>query len=109
MYDKMIMLDCGVHMGFNDMRKYPDLDRLQKNRDMNPERKKTEDLIDLVLISHFHLDHVGALPYFTEQYNYRGKVVMTTPTMAIVPYMLEDFRRVITDIKFTDNKHKYNK
>jgi hypothetical protein len=36
---------------------------------------------------------------------------MTTPTMAIVPYMLEDFRRVILDVKFvnkTENQSKYN-
>lgn len=24
------------------------------------------DIIDAVFITHFHLDHVGALPYFTE-------------------------------------------
>ena len=53
-------------MGYNDMRKYPDLDILYKNRDMNPQKKKVDQLIDLVLISHFHLDHVGALPYFTQ-------------------------------------------
>ena len=28
MYDKMIMLDCGVHMGFNNMQKYPDINKL---------------------------------------------------------------------------------
>jgi integrator complex subunit 11 len=36
---------------------------------------------------------------------------MTTPTMAIIPYMLEDFRRVILDIKFVsknDHQNKYN-
>ncbi len=31
---------------------------------------------------------------------------MTTPTMAIVPYMLDDFRRVITDVKFVDKDKK---
>jgi glyoxylase-like metal-dependent hydrolase (beta-lactamase superfamily II) len=29
-------------------------------------------LIDLVIISHFHLDHCGSLPYFTEVMGYDG-------------------------------------
>ena len=50
--------------------------------------------VDLVLITHFHLDHCGALPYFTEHVGYSGPVVMTMPTKALLPYMLEDYRRV---------------
>lgn len=50
--------------------------------------------IDLVLISHFHNDHCGALPYFTEQYGYDGPIIMTHPTKAIIPLMLEDARRI---------------
>jgi integrator complex subunit 11 len=52
------------------------------------------DVIDLVLISHFHLDHCGALPYFTEAIGYSGPIVATPPTKAIIPLMLEDFRKV---------------
>jgi integrator complex subunit 11 len=73
---------------------------------MNPTNKPSNSLIDLVLISHFHLDHVGALPYFTEQFNYQGEVLMTTPTSAIVPYMLEDFRRVMNDVKFSSKNDR---
>jgi len=50
--------------------------------------------VDLVLISHFHNDHCGALPYFTEQYGYDGPVIMTHPTKAIIPLMLEDARKI---------------
>lgn len=50
--------------------------------------------IDLVLISHFHNDHCGALPYFTEQFGYEGPIVMTHPTKAIIPLMLEDARKI---------------
>ena len=66
------------------MRKYPDF-------------KQLDSTIDLVLISHFHLDHCGALPYFSELIGYDGPIVMTTPTKAIFPYMLEDFRKLIID------------
>lgn len=63
--------------------------------------------IDCVLITHFHLDHCGALPYFTEICGYKGEILMTTPTRAILPYMLEDFRKVILDTTHT-NSSKIN-
>jgi integrator complex subunit 11 len=52
-----------------------------------------------VLITHFHLDHCGALPFFTEHHckGYDGPVVMTMPTKALLPYMLEDYRKVWND------------
>lgn len=38
--------------------------------------------------SHFHLDHCGALPYFTEMCGYDGPIYMTHPTKAICPILL---------------------
>ena len=92
------MLDCGIHMVQDQ--KFPDFDFLKqcdfaKNKylNVNSENYYTE-LIDLVIITHFHLDHCGALPYFTENIGYNGQVLATTPTKAILPLMLEDFRKV---------------
>ena len=48
-----------------------------------------------MLITHFHLDHCGALPYFTEMIGYNGPIYMTLPTKAIAPILLEDMRKVI--------------
>ena len=45
-------------------------------------------------MGHFHLDHCGALPYFTEMVGYDGPVVMTHPTKAIIPLMLDDYMKV---------------
>lgn len=56
---KNIMLDCGMHMGFNDERRFPDFSYIVSEG-------PTTNHIDCVIISHFHLDHCGALPYFTE-------------------------------------------
>ena len=56
-----------------------------------------DEQIDVVLITHFHLDHCGALPYLTEMVGYSGPIFMSLPTKAIVPLMLEDFRRISTD------------
>ncbi|TKY69231.1 Cleavage and polyadenylation specificity factor subunit 3-II [Spatholobus suberectus] len=44
-----------------------------------------------------HLDHVGALVYFTEVCGYNGPVYMTYPTKALAPLMLEDYRKVMVD------------
>ena len=49
--------------------------------------------------SHFHLDHCGALPYFSEMCDYHGPIYMTHPTKAICPILLEDFRRIAVDKK----------
>ena len=32
-------------------------------------------MIDCLLLSHFHLDHCGAIPYLTEKANYKGPIV----------------------------------
>ena len=77
------------------MQKYPDYKYICGDRDIN-------DVVDLVIITHFHLDHCGALPYLTEQFKYKGPILATTPTKAMVPYMLEDFRKVSSDIKKED-------
>ena len=51
--------------------------------------------IDVLLVTHFHLDHCGSLAYFTETCGYDGPVYMTHPTRAIVPVMLEDCPKVM--------------
>lgn len=105
-----VMFDCGVNMIYNDSRKFPDF-RMIENKDATVQDKNiyanivnttdcnfTESL-DLIIISHFHLDHCGALPYFTEICKYKGPILMTQPTKAILPVTLEDFRRIISDMK----------
>ena len=51
----------------------------------------------MVLISHFHLDHCGALPLLTEKFGFKGPVVMSPPTRALLPYMLDDFRKIFSN------------
>lgn len=29
-YEKLIMLDCGLHMGVNDLTRYPDFDKIKQ-------------------------------------------------------------------------------
>mmetsp|Transcript_62987 Transcript_62987/g.144945 ORF Transcript_62987/g.144945 Transcript_62987/m.144945 type:complete len:633 (-) Transcript_62987:470-2368(-) len=48
----------------------------------------------MCLVTHFHLDHSGALPYFVNRTHFQGKVLMTHATRAICPYLWHDYARV---------------
>ncbi|XP_049852063.1 integrator complex subunit 11-like [Schistocerca gregaria] len=87
---KNIMFDCGMHMGYNDERRFPNFKYLSPEGNF-------DQVIDCVIISHFHLDHCGALPYFTEMCGYSGPIVMTYPTKSVCPILLEDFRKIIVE------------
>ncbi|XP_076365193.1 integrator complex subunit 11 isoform X2 [Tachypleus tridentatus] len=90
------MLDCGMHMGYNDERRFPDFSFITQEGPLN-------DHLDCVIISHFHLDHCGALPFMSEMIGYSGPVYMTHPTKAICPILLEDYRKITVDKKGETN------
>jgi len=80
--DKKIMLDCGIHPGLTGMDALPFVDMIEA------------DEIDLLLISHFHLDHAGALPWFLQKTTFKGKCYMTHATKAIFFWLLSDYIKV---------------
>lgn len=51
--------------------------------------------LDAVVVSHAHLDHMGALPLLTK-YGYQGPFYMTEPTLYLLTILLEDFYNVET-------------
>ncbi|ETV96208.1 hypothetical protein, variant 1 [Aphanomyces invadans] len=79
---KTIMLDCGVHPGYSGHGSLPYFDSVEAEE------------IDLLLITHFHIDHVAGLPHFTEKTGFKGRIFMTHPTKAVMQMMLRDFLRV---------------
>ncbi|XP_060645949.1 cleavage and polyadenylation specificity factor 73 [Drosophila sulfurigaster albostrigata] len=79
---KKIMLDCGIHPGLTGMDALPYVDLIEA------------DEIDLLFISHFHLDHCGALPWFLMKTNFRGRCFMTHATKAIYRWMLSDYIKI---------------
>lgn len=89
------MLDCGMHMGYTDERRFPDFSYIVPG--------PITSHIDCVIISHFHLDHCGALPYMSEMVGYTGPIYMTHPTKAIAPILLEDMRKVAVERKGDSN------
>lgn len=79
-----ILLDCGIHPGYDGLNGLPFFDNLE------PEN------VDVLLITHFHLDHAASLPYFTERTGFRGRIFMTHPTKAVIRLLLVDYVRLMT-------------
>ncbi|KAF4519085.1 hypothetical protein B566_EDAN001677 [Ephemera danica] len=79
---KKIMLDCGIHPGLSGMDALPFVDLIEA------------DEIDLLLVSHFHLDHCGALPWFLQKTSFKGRCFMTHATKAIYRWLLSDYIKV---------------
>lgn len=76
------MLDCGMHPGREGIQSLPYFDVISPKD------------IELLLVTHFHVDHCAGLPYFTEKTDFNGKIYMTHPTKSIYNYVLLDFVKV---------------
>lgn len=77
--NRQILLDCGCHPGREGIDSLPFFDAIENIA-----------AIDLVLITHFHIDHCAALPYFTEKTQFQGKIFMTHATKAVMKLLLSD-------------------
>lgn len=102
-----VMLDCGVHMNHKDNEsRYPDFRKyLKLPKDTSNENvgKLLSEKIDAVLVTHMHLDHLGAVPYLTEKLKYSGPVIMSSPTKALGSIVLVDFFRNMSDSDSQNN------
>ena len=74
-----IQLDCGIHPGMSDFAALPFVDLIDA------------ESLDLLLITHFHLDHCGALPWLLNKTGFRGRCFMTHATKAIYRMLLSDY------------------
>lgn len=89
---RTIMLDCGIHPAYSGLAALPFFDQIDPAQ------------VDLVLVTHFHLDHAASLPYFMEKTLFRGKVYMTHPTRAIYKWLLSDYVKVSNMASATNEK-----
>lgn len=76
------MLDCGIHPAKSGLDSLPFFDSI-----------RAED-VDVILVTHFHLDHCGALPYFCNQTAFKGRIFMTSATKAFYKMVMNDFLRI---------------
>jgi len=84
---KTIMLDCGILPSFVGLEALPLY--LSEGAGVDPAS------IDIIFITHFHLDHCAALPHFTERMRgFKGRIFATHPTVAVMQMILRDFIKV---------------
>lgn len=80
--EKNIMVDCGVFQGSKELR-----DKNWKDLPIDSNN------IDIVLLTHAHLDHSGYLPKLVQN-GFRGKIIGTAPTLAITRIILLDSGKI---------------
>lgn len=79
---KNVLFDCGIHPAYSGMNALPFFDMIDPST------------IDVLLITHFHLDHAASLPYFLEKTGFKGRVFMTHATKAVYKLLVTDYVKV---------------
>jgi metallo-beta-lactamase family protein len=95
--DKTILIDCGLFQGLKELR--------ELNWKSLPIAAGT---IDLVLLTHGHLDHTGYLPRIVNE-GFSGQIWGTIPTLEIAKIILEDSARIQEEDAERANKDGFSK
>jgi metallo-beta-lactamase family protein len=95
--EKNILIDCGLFQGIKSLR--------LKNREPLPVDEKT---IDILLLTHAHLDHCGYIPLFVKN-GFKGKILMTPPTRDLVEIILRDSAKIQEEEARKANEEGYSK
>lgn len=92
-----ILIDCGLFQGLKPLR--------MLNRE--PLAESVEN-IDIVILTHAHLDHSGYLPVLVKQ-GFNGRMIMTPPTKDYTVIILNDSARLQEEDADTANKEGFSK
>jgi metallo-beta-lactamase family protein len=88
-----ILLDCGLYQG-------KESGSGQENRSFGFDPES----IDIVFLSHAHIDHSGLLPRLVKQ-GYAGKIYSTEPTQALCEIMLADSAHIqLSDYRYKSQR-----
>ncbi len=94
---KNILIDCGMFQGIKELRELN-----WKNLPIDV------SAIDVVLLTHGHLDHTGYLPRLIKQ-GFAGDIIGTAPTLAITEIILRDSAKIHQEEAERANKEGYSK
>jgi len=95
--DKKVLLDCGMFQGMGR-------DTLKLNQEFGFDPAE----VDIVIISHAHIDHIGLLPKLVNE-GFKGNIYCTKATAALAEVLLRDSAHIQEmDVKFA-NKVKARK
>ena len=92
-----ILVDCGQFQGIKPLRELN-----WKPLPISP------SIIDVVLLTHGHLDHSGWLPRLVNQ-GFKGKIYCTSPTEDITKLIVLDSAKIQEEEAERANKNKYSK
>ncbi|SDL88347.1 MULTISPECIES: MBL fold metallo-hydrolase [Daejeonella] len=95
--DRKILIDCGLFQGLKELR--------IKNWEYPPVKVSE---IDVVLLTHGHLDHIGYLPRLVKQ-GFNGPIYGTHPTLDIAKIILNDSAKIQEQEAGRANKEEYSK
>jgi len=95
--DKKILIDCGLFQGLKELR--------LKNWEYPPVKVSE---IDIVLLTHGHMDHTGYLPRLVKQ-GFNGAIYGTNPTLDIAKIILNDSAKIQEQEAERANKEGYSK
>ena len=94
---KKILIDCGLFQGLKELR-LKNWEPLQIN--LNE--------LDVVLLTHAHLDHSGYLPILVKN-GYKGKIFCTKPTKDLTEIILLDSGKIQEEDAKRANRYSYTK
>lgn len=95
--EKNILIDCGLFQGKKDLR--------ISNWKPLP---VSVGSIDIVLLTHGHLDHTGYLPRLVKA-GFKGNIIGTAPTLAIARIILLDSAKINEEEAEIANREGYSK
>jgi metallo-beta-lactamase family protein len=95
--NKKLLIDCGMFQGIKELREL-------NWQDLSIDVKS----IDVVLLTHGHLDHVGYLPRLLKQ-GFTGKIIGTPPTLSITEIILKDSAKIHEEEAERANVENYSK
>ena len=95
--EQNIMVDCGMFQGLKEL------------RELNWKPLPVDVAkIDVVLLTHGHLDHTGYLPRLVKD-GFRGKIIGTSPTLDIAKIILLDSAKIQEEDAEQANREGYSK
>lgn len=90
-----VLLDCGLYQGMGK-----ETDFLNRHLGLNPSE------IDVLILSHAHIDHSGNIPYLVSQ-GFLGSIYCTPQTLEVVEVLLKDSAKIHEyDIEYVNKKRE---
>lgn len=92
-----ILIDCGLFQGIKSLREqnWPPLNIAASE-------------IDLIILTHAHLDHCGYIPLLVKN-GFKGRIYMTEPTSKLTQLILMDSAKLQEEDADRANKHHFSK